>query len=346
MSAAALFSGRLPRSDFEATRPLSNGRPEMVTFIVRRIVATIPVLLVVSIVVFMLVHLTPGDPARVILGAEAPMDQVAGLREEMGLNQPIFVQYWQWLTHAVQGDLGASVFMQQPVTQVLAERIGPTAALAIAAELIIVLVAVPLGIAAARRPGGAMDRSVMVVALIGMGIPSFVLAIFLVLIFGVVLQVLPTAGWAELSDGLGTYLSYLVLPAVSLAVVLSALVARMTRGSMMDVLAENFVQLARSIGMGETRIVYREVLRNASLPIITVLGTTFGSLITGAVVTETVFNIPGIGQLVVDSIGRRDYPVIQAVVLLGALLYVGLNFVIDLLYGFLDPRVRLNAGRL
>ncbi|WP_152349069.1 ABC transporter permease [Brevibacterium sp. CFH 10365] len=318
----------------------------MLIFVVRRVVATIPVLLVVSVVVFMLVHLTPGDPARVILGAEAPVDQVAALREDMGLNQPILLQYWDWLIHAVQGDLGTSIFMQQPVTEVLAERIGPTASLAIAAELIIVVVAVPLGIAAARRPGGFMDRSVMVVALVGMGIPSFVLAIFLVLVFGVILQVLPTAGWVEISDGLGEYLSHLVLPAIALAVILSALVARMTRGSMMDVLSENFVQLARSIGMGETRIVYREVLRNASLPIITVLGTTFGSLITGAVVTETVFNIPGIGQLVVDSIDRRDYPVIQGVVLLGAVLYVGLNLLIDLLYGILDPRVRLTAGKV
>lgn len=318
----------------------------MLTFVVRRIVATIPVLLVVSVAVFMLVHLTPGDPARVILGAEAPIDQVEALREEMGLNQPILLQYWDWLISAIQGDLGTSVFMQQPVTEVLTERIGPTATLAIAAELIIVIVAVPLGIAAARRPGGFMDRSVMVVALVGMGIPSFVLAIFLVLVFGVIFQVLPTAGWAELSDGLGNYLSHLVLPAIALAVILSALVARMTRGSMMDVLSENFVQLARSIGMGETRIVYREVLRNASLPIITVLGTTFGSLITGAVVTETVFNIPGIGQLVVDSIDRRDYPVIQGVVLLGAVLYVVLNLVIDLLYGVLDPRVRLTAGKV
>src|SRR5699024_9961367 len=253
----------------------------MVTFIVKRILATIPVLLVVSIVVFMLVHLTPGDPARVILGAEASPAQVAALREQMGLNQPVLVQYWEWLTNALQGDFGRSVFMDQPVTQVLAERIGPTTALAIAAELIIVVVAVPLGIAAARKPGGIMDQSVMGVALIGMGIPSFVLAIFLVLIFGVILQVLPTAGWVELSEGFGEFVSHLVLPAVALAVILSALVARMTRGSMLDVLSENFVQLARSIGMSENRVVYREALRNASLPIITVLGTTFGSLITG-----------------------------------------------------------------
>lgn len=317
----------------------------MLFFIVRRIAATIPVLLVVSIVVFLLVHLTPGDPARVMLGSEASQSDVDALRESMGLNQPVLVQYWDWLRHALTGDLGTSVFMQQPVTEVLAHRMGPTASLAIAAELIIVVVAVPLGIAAARRPGGAMDRSVMVVALIGMGIPSFVLAIFLVLIFGVILKVLPVAGWADISDGFGPFLSHLVLPAIALAVILSALVARMTRGSMMDVLSENFVQLARSIGMSETRIVYREVLRNASLPIITVLGTTFGSLITGAVVTETVFNIPGIGQLVVDSIDRRDYPIIQGVVLLGALLYVGINLVIDLLYGILDPRVRLASGR-
>lgn len=317
----------------------------MLLFIVKRIAATIPVLLVVSIVVFMLVHLTPGDPASIILGDDASQEQIEALRERMGLNDPILVQYWDWLRHAVTGDLGDSVFMREPVTDVLADRIGPTAALAIAAEIIVVVVAVPLGIAAARRPGGAMDRSVMVVALIGMGIPSFVLAILLVLVFGVILKVLPTAGWVDISEGFGPFLSHLILPAVALAVILSALVARMTRGSMMDVLSENFVQLARSIGMGETRIVYREVLRNASLPIITVLGTTFGSLITGAVVTETVFNIPGIGQLVVDSIYRRDYPVIQGVVLLGALLYVVINLVIDLLYGVLDPRVRLTSGK-
>lgn len=317
----------------------------MLFFIVKRIAATIPVLLVVSIVVFMLIHLTPGDPARVILGSEASESQIQTLRQDMGLNEPILLQYWNWLTHALTGDLGTSIFMQAPVTDVLAQRIGPTAALAIAAELIITIVAVPLGIAAARSPGGLMDRSVMVVALIGMGIPSFVLAILLVLVFGVILRVLPTAGWSDISEGILPFLTHLILPAIALALVLSALVARMTRGSMMDVLSENFVQLARSIGMSESRIVYREVLRNASLPIITVLGTTFGSLITGAVVTETVFQIPGIGQLVVSSIGRRDYPVIQGVVLLGAVLYVGINLIIDLLYGILDPRVRLVSAK-
>lgn len=315
----------------------------MLSYILKRILSLIPVLLVVSIVIFSIVHLTPGDPARVTLGPEASPDQVAALREQMGLNRPIVVQYLSWLSGVARGDFGDSIFMKMPVTQAIANHAAPTLSLAILAQLFTIIVAIPLGIFAARKRGTFFDQGVMGITLIGMAIPSFLLGLLLVLLVGVELGWLPVAGYRPLSAGIGEHLKYLILPAVSLGTIQSALIARMTRSSMLDVLRVDYIRTAKAKGMKERRIIYRHALRNAAMPILTVIGVTFGGLVTGAVVTETIFNVPGLGQLIVNSITRRDYAVIQGVVLFVTLIYVLLNLLIDLLYGVVDPRVRLQG---
>ena len=315
----------------------------MLSYILKRVLSLIPVLVVVSIVIFSIVHLTPGDPARVILGPEATADQVAALREQMGLNRPILTQYFAWVSQVLRGDFGDSIFLRMPVTEAIAKHAAPTLSLAILAQVFTILVAVPLGIFAARRRGTIFDQGVMGVTLIGMAIPSFLLGLLLVLLVGIELGWLPVAGYRPLSDGLGEHLKYLILPAISLGTIQSALIARMTRSSMLDVLKVDYIRTAKAKGMTERRIIYRHALRNAAMPILTVIGVTFGGLVTGAVVTETIFNLPGLGQLIVNSITRRDYAVIQGVVLFVTLVYVLLNLCIDLLYGVVDPRVRLQG---
>lgn len=301
-----------------------------------------PVLFVVSIAIFMLVHITPGDPASVMLGVDATKEQLEELRQEMGLDLPIYQQYFNWIAGVSQGDFGTSYFMKEPVTQSIAEHLGPTLSLAIIAQTITILIAVPLGIAAANRRGTIADQSIMGVSLLGMSIPSFLLGLFLILLIGVKLGWLPVAGYQPLSAGLWNHIKYLIMPAISLGAIQAALVARMTRTSMLEVLNTNFIKTAQAKGVKKRAIVYKHALRNAFLPILTVIGQTFGILVAGAVVTETIFNIPGIGQLIINSVERRDYSVIQGVVLFVTLSYVLINLVIDLLYGFVDPRVRLD----
>ncbi|EZH65448.1 peptide ABC transporter [Bacillaceae bacterium JMAK1] len=312
-------------------------------YILKRIVSLLPVLFVVSVVIFGIVHLTPGDPASYMLGEEASPEQVNELREELGLNDPIPVQYLNWLGGVVQGDFGDSYFMNQSVLDAIFSHIGPTLSLAIVAEIIALSISIPIGIVAAIKRGTATDQSVMVVSLMGMAIPSFLLALFLALIFGVQLGWLPVAGYQPLSNGLWNHLQYLILPAISLGAIQAALIARMTRASMLEVLNTDYIKMARSKGMKERTVIYSHALKNAFLPILTVIGATFGALVTGAVVTETIFNIPGIGQLIINSIERRDYTIIQGIVLFVTLIYVTINLIIDLLYGFIDPRVRLDS---
>src|SRR5690625_4088605 len=316
--------------------------PHLLSYIVKRILSLIPVLFVVSIVIFMLVHITPGDPASVMLGVDATQEQLAELRQEMGLDLPIYQQYFNWVGGVFQGDFGVSYFMKEPVTQSIFSHIGPTLSLAIIAQTITILIAVPLGIAAANRRGTMADQSIMGVSLLGMSIPSFLLGLFLILLIGVKLGWLPVAGYQPLSSGLWNHIKYLIMPAISLGAIQAALVARMTRTSMLEVLNTNFIKTAQAKGVKKRAIVYKHALRNAFLPILTVIGQTFGVLVAGAVVTETIFNIPGIGQLIINSVERRDYAVIQGVVLFVTLSYVLINLVIDLLYGFVDPRVRLD----
>lgn len=317
----------------------------MISYIAKRLLGLIPVLFVVSIVVFLIIHLTPGDPARVMLGDEATEEQVLELQERLSLNEPLWTQYVLWIGRVVQGDLGQSFFLGTGVVDVIGERLGPTVTLAVGALIVALLISIPLGIAAARWPGSLVDAGALGVSLIGMALPSFLLGLMLALVVGVQLGWLPVAGYRPLSAGLWQHVRYLILPTISLGVVQAALLIRITRASMLDTLGMDYVRLARAKGLSERMIAYRHAFRNAVLPVMTVVGATFGSLVTGALVTETVFNIPGVGQLLVSSIARRDYAVIQGTILLTTLSYVLINLITDLLYGLADPRVRLgNSG--
>lgn len=310
-------------------------------YLVKRILALIPVLFVVSVVIFLIIHITPGDPASVILGESATAQDVEALRQQLGLDLPIYQQYMNWITDVLRGDLGESYFMKESVSEAIFSHLQPTLSLAILAQIIALLIAIPLGITAALRRGTAADQTVMGFSLLGMAIPSFLLALFLILLVGVKLQWLPVAGYKPLEAGLWNHLKYLILPAVSLGAIQSALITRMTRSSMLEVLNMNYMKAARSKGVKDRQLIYKHALRNAFLPILTVIGQTFGGLVTGAVVTETIFNIPGIGQLIINSVERRDYEVIQGVVLFVTCVYVFINLIVDILYGVIDPRVRL-----
>ncbi|MBO1002363.1 ABC transporter permease [Pseudogracilibacillus auburnensis] len=314
----------------------------MFNYIIKRILSLIPVLFIVSIAIFLLIHITPGDPASIILGIDASQEQIDELRQQLGLDLPVYEQYIRWILGVFQGDFGTSYFSNEPVTTSIIEHLKPTISLAILAQIITIIIAIPLGIAAANRRGTVADQSIMGVSLLGMSIPSFLLGLFLILFFGVKLGWLPVAGYQPLEAGFFTHLKYLIMPAISLGAIQAALVARMTRTSMLEVLNTNYIKTAQAKGVKNRSIVYKHALRNAFLPILTVIGQTFGILIAGAVVTETIFNIPGIGQLIINSVERRDYAVIQGVVLFVTLSYVFINLVIDLLYGLIDPRVRLD----
>ncbi|GAA2001249.1 ABC transporter permease [Brevibacterium samyangense] len=314
----------------------------MTSYVIKRILALIPVLAVVAVATFLLIHMMPGDPAAVILGPEATVEEIEELREALGLNAPLPVQFFSWLGDVFTGDLGTSIFTGDAVTVMLFNALGPTIALAIFAEILALLIAVPAGIIAARRRGTALDQGMMGGALLGISVPSFLLGLLLMLVFAVWLKVLPVAGYAPLSDGLGQHLRYLILPAVALGTMQAALIARMTRSSMLDVFAQNYMKTAKAKGLTERLQVLKHALRNASLPILTTVGQSFGTLIAGAAVVETVFNIPGIGQLIVNSVERRDFVVIQGVVLMIAVAYVLINLIVDLLYSVLDPRVRFD----
>ncbi|WP_137742747.1 ABC transporter permease [Robertmurraya siralis] len=313
----------------------------MLSYLFKRIYSLIPVLFVVSVAIFLIVHITPGDPAAIILGMEATEEQIASLNEEMGLNEPIVKQYLLWVGGVLQGDFGQSYFMKEPVLDSILSHLGPTISLAILAEIVALIIAIPIGIFAAYRRGSFTDHTLMVATLLGMAVPSFLLGLLLMLSFGVYLQWLPIAGYKPLTEGLWTHLRYLILPALSLGAIQAALVARMTRSSMLEVLNKNYVKTARSKGVKEHKVITKHALRNAFLPILTVIGQSFGTLVTGAVVVETIFNLPGLGQLIINSIERRDFAVIQGIVLFVTLIYVFINLIVDLLYGVIDPRVRL-----
>jgi len=310
-------------------------------YLVKRILSLIPVLFVVTIVIFMIMHLTPGDPASSILGLEASQEEIDALNEQLGLNRPILEQYISWVGGLLRGDLGDSIFMRQPVGQAIAEHIGPTLSLAILAQLIAVILAIPFGMLAAYKRGKLTDYSLMALSLVGMAVPSFLLGMLLMLLIGVELRWLPIAGYKPLSSGLWEHLKFLILPGLSLGTIQAALITRMTRAAMLETMSHNYIKTARSKGLNEFRVMLGHVFRNSLMPVLTVLGQSFGTLVTGAVVVESIFNIPGLGQLIINSIERRDYAVIQGVVLIITIIYVGINLVVDLLYGAVDPRVRL-----
>ena len=308
----------------------------MLKYTLKRIGAMIPVMLIISVVVFLIIYLTPGDPASSMLGMEASADQIERVNESLGLNEPLPQRYLEWMGGVLTGDLGDSYFMHQPVTQAIAEHFGPTLSLAILAQLI----ALPCGSIAALKHGSRTDAVLRVVALLGVAIPGFLMALMLMWLFAVTLRVLPVAGYAPLSKGWFVHLRYLALPAISLGCVQAALLMRMTRASVIEAMQLDCVKTARAKGVSEVRVVLSHALRNAALPILTSVGYSFGALITGAVVTEAIFNIPGLGQLVTSSIERRDYPVIQGVLLVIALLNSVINLLVDLAYGAFDPRAR------
>lgn len=312
----------------------------MLKYTLKRIGAMIPVMLIISVVVFLIIYLTPGDPASSMLGMEASADQIERVNESLGLNEPLPQRYLEWMGGVLTGDLGDSYFMHQPVTQAIAEHFGPTLSLAVLAQLIALLIALPCGIIAALKHGSRADAVLRVVALLGVAIPGFLMALMLMWLFAVTLRVLPVAGYAPLSKGWLVHLRYLALPAISLGCVQAALLMRMTRASVIEAMQLDCVKTARAKGVSEVRVVLSHALRNAALPILTSVGYSFGALITGAVVTEAIFNIPGLGQLVTSSIERRDYPVIQGVLLVIALLNSVINLLVDLAYGAFDPRAR------
>ncbi|MCS6879520.1 MAG: ABC transporter permease [Geminicoccaceae bacterium] len=312
----------------------------MIAFILRRILATVPVLFTVALLVFLMLRLTPGDPAAIMAGENATAAQIAEIRAKLGLDQPLLVQFAIWLGKLLQGDLGESFFFKMPVATLIGQRIGPTIALATTTMTLTVLVAVPLGTLAAWRHGSLLDRFVMGFSVLGFSVPVFVLGYVLIYVFAIQLGWFPVQGYKPLSAGLGPFLSQLALPSCALAVIYIALVARITRASLLEVLGEDYVRTARAKGLRESIVLLRHGLRNAAVPIVTVIGLGIALLIGGVVVTESVFNIPGLGRLTVDAVLGRDYPTIQGVVLVFSFAYVLINLVIDIVYTLLDPRIR------
>lgn len=312
----------------------------MKRYLVNRLVSLLPVLVIVGLVVFFLVHITPGDPAAILAGPDASPEQLNNLRTTLGLNDPLPVQLWRWAIRAVQGDLGDSIFFNMKVTTLIAQKLEPTLLLSTAALLIAVCLGVGVGVLAAARHNTWVDQMVMVLTLFGVSIPSFWLGLNLMLVLGVKLRLLPVAGYVPLAEDAVTTLKSLVMPAISLGFIESALIARMTRSAMLDVLIQDYVRTALAKGLTERVVIFRHALRNAMLPIITVIGNTLAVLLGGSIVTETVFAIPGFGQLVIQAVSRRDYPLIQGAVLFVAIVYVLVNLLVDLLYVWIDPRIR------
>ena len=301
-------------------------------FLARRLALTFPVLLGVATLVFSLIHLIPGDPAQAMLGEAAPQADVEELRHRLGLDRPLLQQYGAFLSGLVRGDLGTSLRTGEPVTSQIVDRMPATFELAVAAMLVAIVISIPLGIAAAVRRGTVADHAAMTLSLAGVSVPNFWLGPLLAIVFAVEL------GWLPVS-GRGTW-SHLVLPAVSLGAALAAILARMTRATMLEELREQYVVAARARGVSRFRAIVRHAFRNSLIPVVTLVGLQFGAVLTGAVITETIFAWPGIGRLLIQSIGFRDYPLVQGCILLIALTYVAVNLITDVLYGVLDPRIR------
>ena len=312
----------------------------MVHLVLQRLAATVPVLLLVTVGVFALLHLTPGDPIDAMMAESADATAKASLRAELGLDRPLPVQYAAWMGRVLRGDLGRSIRNGEPVVENVSRRIRPSLQLALLAMAISLLVAVPVGIVSAARRNTSVDRIGTTFALFGICMPNFLLALLLIFLFGVTLRWLPISGYVDPAEELVDGLRSLALPAVTLGLALAAVVTRTLRSSMLEALTEDYVRTARAKGLSEWRVVRGHVLRNALIPVVTVLGLQLGTLIGGAVITEYVFALPGVGRLVVDAVFARDYPLVQGVVLLIALGFIASNLLVDLLYGLIDPRIR------
>jgi peptide/nickel transport system permease protein len=310
------------------------------SYLIQRLLATIPVMGVVAVVVFSLLYLTPGDPASLIAGDHASLQDIERIRENLGLNKPFLVQFGTWLWNIVRGDFGLSIYSNQPVLDMIVQRAEPTLALAICVLIVGLTLAIPMGVIAAWKSGTWIDRAIMGFAVLGFSFPVFVIAYVMVLGFSLTLEWLPVQGYVSIREGLWAFLPNMIMPSLALGWIFAALIARMTRASMMEVLSQDYIRTAQSKGLGTRKILLGHALKNAAVPIVTTIGIGIALLISGVVVTETVFAIPGIGRLTVDAILRRDYPVIQGAVLVFSALYVFVNLAIDISYTFLDPRIR------
>jgi peptide/nickel transport system permease protein len=311
----------------------------MFAYVVRRIIATIPVMAVVALVVFSLLYIAPGDPAAIIAGDQASPEDIARIRENLGLDRPFLVRFSEWGWQILHGDLGTSIFTNLPVTTMIAQRFEPTLSLMLMTLCLTIPIAVPVGVLAAWKAGSFIDRFVMAFAVLGFSVPVFVFGYLLAYVFALELEWLPAQGYAPLSEGIRPWLENLILPSVALGCVYIALIARITRATMLEVLQQDYIRTARAKGVAQRGILFIHALKNASVPIVTVIGIGISLLIGGAVVTESVFAIPGLGRLTVDAILRHDYPVIQGIVLLFSFIYVLINLAIDLVYTLLDPRI-------
>ena len=312
----------------------------MFKFLARRLLSTLPVLLIVAVLVFLMLRLTPGDPAAVLAGDAASTEQIAQIRTSLGLDRSIPAQFAIWAGRLATGDLGQSYYYKTPVTTLIGQRLEPTVSLALLTITLAVLVAVPLGVLAAWRFGGWLDRLLMGFSVLGFSVPVFVLAYCLIWLVSLQLGWLPVQGYRRLADGVGPWLYHLTLPAITLSVVYIALIARVTRASVLETLGEDYIRTARAKGLPEAKVLLRHALANAAVPIITVIGIGVALLIGGVVVTESVYAIPGLGRLTVDAVLARDFPTIQGVILLFSFIYVGVNLLVDLSYVFFDPRIR------
>jgi peptide/nickel transport system permease protein len=312
----------------------------MLAYAVRRLIATIPTVLIVALIIFSLLYFSPGDPAAILAGDMATPDDIARIRQQLALDQSYLIRFGDWIWAVLHGDLGTSIFTNLPVSTLILQRLEPTVALTICTMVVVVIVAVPLGVIAAWRVGRPVDRAVMGFAVLGFSVPIFVVAYVFIYVFSVQLKLLPVQGYVSLSEGVGPFLSHMVLPSVALGMTLMALIARITRASMLEVLSQDYVRTARAKGLGEGPVLIRHALKNAAVPIVTIIGIGVAMIIGGVVITETVFAIPGVGRLTVDAILRRDYPVIQGIILVFSIAYVLINLLVDLSYCLFDPRIR------
>jgi peptide/nickel transport system permease protein len=312
----------------------------MASYILRRVLATLPVMAIVAFFVFSLLYIAPGDPAAVIAGDQASPADVERIRQSLGLDQPFLVQFWTWLWRILHGDLGTSIFTNLPVSALIAQRIEPTVSLMALTLVLTIFIAVPLGVVAAWKAGSWIDRAVMTFAVFGFSLPVFVVGYVLAYVFALEFEWLPVQGYKPFAEGFWPWLESLILPSIALGCVYIALIARITRASMLEVLQQDYIRTARAKGLGQRSILFVHALKNAAVPIVTVIGIGVALLIGGAVVTESVFAIPGLGRLTVDAILRRDYPVIQGIVLVFSLVYTLVNLLVDVTYTLVDPRIR------
>jgi peptide/nickel transport system permease protein len=312
----------------------------MVPFLLRRILATVPVLVIVALIVFLMLRLAPGDPAAVIVGNNGTAEDILRIRNALGLNDALPVQFVRWSGQLLSGNLGESFFMKKKVTELIGQRIEPTIALSFVTLVMTIAIAVPLGVLAAWRRGGWLDRALMSFSVLGFSIPSFIIGYVLIGFFALKLQWLPVQGYARIGDGLWPWFRSLILPATTLSIVYVALIARVTRAAVSEALSEDYIRTARSKGISSRQVLIRHALRNAAIPIVTVIGIGIALLMGGVVVTESVFAIPGLGQLTVDAVLARDFPLIQGITLFFSVIYVLVNLLVDLSYLIFDPRIR------